>query len=83
MSLAPGEELPFRLQCPPNELWGLTRLRNEFGGVSKTTIYEWIRLGRLPQPWVRRRGKSYWAPETVWPALERYRRRMGSDKREA
>jgi hypothetical protein len=66
----PGEQ-PFRLRSPPNELWNLIRLCNEFG-VSKAIIYEWIRSGRLPVPWVRRGGKSFWAPETVRPALERY-----------
>ena len=75
--LGPGEP-PFRLQALPNELWTLTLLGDEFG-VSKSTIYEWIRLGRLPQPWVRRKGKSLWAPETVRPALERYWRRMGRE----
>jgi predicted DNA-binding transcriptional regulator AlpA len=80
-SLEPGEPR-FQLQAPPNELWSLTRLCNEFG-VSQSTIYEWIRSGRLPQPWLRRKGKSSWAPETVRPALERYWLRMGRDKREA
>jgi hypothetical protein len=78
--LEPGD--PFQLQSPPDELWNLSRLCNEFG-VSKPMIYEWIRLGRLPQPWLRRKGKSFWAPETVWPALERYWHRMGRDKQEA
>lgn len=80
-SLEPGEAR-FRLQSPPDELWGLIRLCNEFG-VSKSMIYEWIRSGRLPQPWLRRGGRSFWAPEAVRPALERYWHRMGRDKREA
>lgn len=76
------EDPRFRLQSPPNELWGLTRLQSEFG-VSKSMIYEWIRSGRLPKPWLHRDGKSFWAPETVRPALERYRHRMGTEMREA
>jgi hypothetical protein len=73
---------PFRLEAPPNELWSLARLCKEFG-VSKTSIYEWIRLGRLPRPWLRRGRRQLWAPETVRPALERYWRRRGRDNKEA
>jgi hypothetical protein len=73
MGLVHVEEPPFRLQSPPNELWGLTRLRNELGGVSKSTIYEWVRSGRLSKPWTHRKGRSYWAPEAVRPALGRPR----------
>jgi hypothetical protein len=86
MSLAHGsarsDSPPYRLEAPPNELWSLTRLCNEFR-VSRSMIYEWIREGQLPQPWLRRRGKSFWAPEQVRPALERYWHQMGRDKREA
>ena len=46
-------------------------------------IYEWIRSGRLPKPWLHRDGKSFWAPETVRPALERYWHRTGKVVREA
>jgi predicted DNA-binding transcriptional regulator AlpA len=69
------DEPPFRLESPPNELWALDRIREEFGGVSKTTIYDWIRAGRLPRPWVHRGGRSLWAPELVRPALDRWKRR--------
>jgi hypothetical protein len=80
-SLEPGEPL-FQLQSPPDELWSLTRLCNEFG-VTKSMIYQWTRSGRLPQPWLHRNGRSFWAPETVRPALERYWHRIGRDKQEA
>jgi predicted DNA-binding transcriptional regulator AlpA len=72
----------FRLQSSPDELWSLTRLCNEFG-VSKATIYDWIRSSRLPRPWLHRDRRSFWAPETVRPTLERYRHRMGKEMREA
>lgn len=80
-SLEPGEP-PFQLQSPPAVLWGLTRLCDEFG-VSESMIYEWIRSGRLPRPWLCRAGRSFWAPEAVRPALERYWHRMGRESREA
>jgi predicted DNA-binding transcriptional regulator AlpA len=78
----PGPDVPYRLEPPPNELWNLARLCNEFA-VSESTIYGWIREGRLPRPWPRRGGRSLWAPEAVRPALERYRHRMGRESREA
>jgi hypothetical protein len=78
----PTQEAPFELEAPSNELWSLVRLRREFG-VSDTTIWNWVRSGRLPRPWLHRNGKSFWAPETVRPALERYRHRMGRETREA
>jgi hypothetical protein len=58
-SLEHGESR-FQLQSPPNELWSLTRLCDEFG-VSKSMIHGWIRSGRLLQAWLRRGGRSFWA----------------------
>jgi hypothetical protein len=63
---------PFRLEPPPNELWDKRRMAREFG-VTESTIDRWVRGGRLPQPWVRRRGRSLWAPERVEPTLSRHR----------
>jgi hypothetical protein len=66
------QEPPFHLEPPPNELWSRSRLASEFG-VTESTIDRWVKSGRLPQPWTRRRGRSLWAPEIVEPALRRHR----------
>jgi hypothetical protein len=63
---------PFCLEAPPNELWSRGRMASEFN-VRESTIDGWVRNGRLPQPWTRRRGRPLWAPETVEPALRRHR----------
>jgi hypothetical protein len=68
----PHADEPFRLQPPPNELWGRSRMASEFG-VTESTIDRWVRDGRLPRPWTHRRRRPLWAPETVEPALRRHR----------
>jgi hypothetical protein len=75
-------EPAFQLRAPPDELWSLVRLCNEFG-LSERRVYQLIESGRLPRPWLHRNGKAFWAPEAVRPALERYWHRMGRETREA
>jgi hypothetical protein len=75
MPTQPADE-PFRLQPPPNELWGRGRMAREFA-VTESTIDSWVRSGKLPRPWTRHRGRPLWAPEAVEPALRRHRRCPG------
>jgi hypothetical protein len=66
------ESEPFCLEAPPNELWPMERMTREFG-VPEKTIHAWVKTGKLPRPWCKRRGKSCWAPEQLQPALRRHR----------
>jgi hypothetical protein len=62
----------FRLVPPPNVLWPVARVAEE-AGVRPSTILRWVRLGRFPRCWVKRRGRQLWAPELVEQALEKRR----------
>jgi hypothetical protein len=63
----------FQLVPPPNELWAIPRIATEFN-VTERTVRAWLRQGRLPRPWVRRKNRDLWAPEHLELALARYRR---------
>jgi hypothetical protein len=71
---APPDDGPlFRLIAPPAELWGVSRLAQEYG-VRPGIIRAWLRKHLIPEPWHRRCDEEHvWAPELVGPDAEYYR----------
>jgi predicted DNA-binding transcriptional regulator AlpA len=62
----------FVLEAPPNELWPIDRVVWELAATGPGAVWHLIREGRMPRP-VKYKNGSFWRPEEVRPAIERYR----------
>jgi hypothetical protein len=69
-------DIPFELESAPNQRWNSKAVAALFD-VSVDAISGLVSLGRIPPPWLKRKGRSYWAPEQVRPYLEGCRYRHG------
>jgi hypothetical protein len=72
----------FRLESPPDALWGMARMVNELLADDQT-IRRWVRERRLPGPCLHRRGRAYWDPADVNFFRRQRLHRIGAEMGEA